>query len=179
MNTDIRASVFLRSQVEGQSWYIDVSEADYELKKVVVQDSVNVGEEPIHASPSNNWGGNFGWHLNTPYWVADTVGVWSNSDNWSGGVVPGASDDVIFDINHSGDSVVDQAWYLAEGTIASLDIDGYTGSITLLADLAVTNDYTQNSGVFNETDPYNGSSADQNVYNLTAGTFNAPTGTGV
>jgi hypothetical protein len=81
---------------------INVATNDYEFKKVVVQDSVNVSEgEELYASPSNNWGNNSGWDFNTVYWQGDDVTnptLWSVNENWTGGVKPSITDDVVFNL---------------------------------------------------------------------------------
>lgn len=56
-------------------------------------------------------------------WIAGSAGNWSSGINWSGGVAPGASDDVVFDGTGTGNCTVD-----VSPSIASINIQsGYTG----------------------------------------------------
>ena len=148
IDDDTYASVYLKSQVAGEVWYVNVDTEDYLLKKVAVQDSYNIGLDPIYASPSNNLGNNTRWVLNTVYWVADTDAVWSVGGNWSGGIAPGVADDVVFDATHVGNSTID-----SDFTITSLTISGYTGTITQEGNLTISGDYDQDSGTFTCADP--------------------------
>ena len=66
------------------------------------------------------------------YWVASSAGTWNDTSNWSassggssGASVPGASDDVFFDGNGTGDCTLN-----INASVASLNAQsGYTGAI--------------------------------------------------
>ena len=69
---------------------------------------------------------------------------WSNSANWVGGHVPGASDVARFPAQSKSDADVDSI-----GTIAGLELEpGYRGTITLKRDLRVAGDVVIASGSF-------------------------------
>ncbi len=59
-------------------------------------------------------------------WTAATAGYWGNSANWSGGVVPGSGDLVIFSASSTANATINQNANVSRITITS----GYTGLIT-------------------------------------------------
>ncbi len=64
--------------------------------------------------------------------------AWSCAANWSGDIVPGASDSVLLGASAVADSVVDQGFNSAQ-TVASLKLaSGYTGTVSLASSLHVT-----------------------------------------
>ena len=82
------------------------------------------------------------------YWVASFAGTWNDTFNWSttsggfgGASVPGASDDVFFDGNGTGDCTIDVNVSVLTVSISS----GYTGTLD-----AVTFDLTS-SGNFSDS----------------------------
>ncbi|MEI8142996.1 MAG: LamG-like jellyroll fold domain-containing protein, partial [Candidatus Berkelbacteria bacterium] len=69
---------------------------------------------------------------------------WSCASNWSGGVVPTAADDVIFNATSTKASTVDAGFV---NHIKSLSISsGYTNTLTLVNDLYIDNDVTLAAG---------------------------------
>jgi len=58
-------------------------------------------------------------------WIAGSAGNWSSGINWSGGVAPGASDDVVFNGTGTGNCTLD-----VNASVASFNAQsGYTGAI--------------------------------------------------
>ncbi|MDD5085080.1 MAG: filamentous hemagglutinin N-terminal domain-containing protein, partial [Candidatus Omnitrophica bacterium] len=128
--------VYLRSTVEGETWYIKVESETYSLIRVAVGESYNLGSEILYASPSLNKGGNTGWDLNTVYWIgAGGDDNWSTAANWDPGI-PGASDAVVFDGVEHGITPSQQpnkaSTMETSYTILSLTINGYTGATAIL-----------------------------------------------
>ena len=78
---------------------------------------------------------------NTCTWTGATNANWSNAGNWStcGGVAPTSADTVSF-TSGSVASTVDTAY-----TVAALTVNGYTGTITLGANLTVSGAYSQST----------------------------------
>jgi len=115
--------------------------------------------------------------LSTFTWNGSVSNAWSDTANWTvsngashvGG--PGTADVVVFDggaVNSTFDAT-------AAGTISKLTItSGYTGSISLQADLATTGDYSQSGGTVsvNATHLKIGGS-----FTVSTATFNAGTST--
>ncbi|MFC1570801.1 filamentous hemagglutinin N-terminal domain-containing protein, partial [Candidatus Omnitrophota bacterium] len=142
-------NIRLKSQIEGNPWFLRVAPEQYYISLVEVQDSFNLGLEDIYASPSVDKGNNAGWLLNTVYWIgAGGDNYWSTAANWTGDP---SGQDVIFDgntgtyANANKDSVINSAY-----TITSLNIQaGYTGEITQNdVVLTISNDYNQAGGTF-------------------------------
>src|SRR5438874_749013 len=89
---------------------------------------------------------------------------WSNSANWVGGHVPGASDVARFPAQSKSDVDVDSI-----GMIAGLELEpGYRGTITLKHDLSVAGEVVMASGSF-EQGSY---SLSARRYSQSGGTFN-------
>ncbi len=71
---------------------------------------------------------------------------WSTGANWVGDTVPTAWDSVLFNATSTKNAIVDLAF---AGTVKNLTIDaGYTGNITQDDNLTVTDNYTQEDGIF-------------------------------
>ena len=169
--------VKLLSSEEGTYWYIN-PQGKLDISYAWVEDSYNLAPQEIIMVESTNRGNCVGWDP-LGYWTGATDNFWSIPGNWTGfgGALPGAGDDVVFDAANSMNdvSIVDAAF---GGSIGSLSITDYTGTITLERNLTITTasgrsgNYTQTSGTFNETEPFDGSTSDQNTYSLTVeGTF--------
>jgi hypothetical protein len=62
------------------------------------------------------------------YWIATTAGNWSDPNNWSGNILPAATDQVIFD---GASGANGNCTLTAAVTIGSLTISGYSGTIDL------------------------------------------------
>ncbi|MFH1899038.1 MAG: hypothetical protein ABIJ82_01015, partial [Patescibacteria group bacterium] len=87
--------------------------------------------------------------------------------------VPTAFDIVTFDNVNNTNSYVDAGF---GGTIASLSINGYTGTITQNGNLTITGDYSQTSGTFISNPTYTFSTGGS--FSLPGGTFRRFTGSG-
>ena len=78
-------------------------------------------------------------------------GLWSTATNWSGDVLPGSTDIVVFDATSTTDSTIDASF---AGTICDWTVDSaYTGTITFINEysgglhaLHATGDVTFNGG---------------------------------
>ncbi len=79
---------------------------------------------------------------NTCTWTGAVNSNWSNAGNWSGcsGVAPTSADTVSF-TSGSAASTVDTTY-----TVAAVTVNGYTGTITLGANLTVSGAYSQSTG---------------------------------
>ena len=65
---------------------------------------------------------------------------WSEANNWSGNVVPGSSDDVVFSASSTKNSVWDSA---GPAQIITLNVQSnYSGNLTLARDISVSRDWT-------------------------------------
>ncbi len=75
-------------------------------------------------------------------WINPAGGDWSTAANWSGGVVPNATQDAIINISVSGPITIDSAdaVHSLTDTTASLDITG--GSLSLAAASSVSQNVT-------------------------------------
>ncbi len=80
--------------------------------------------------------------LSTVSWINAGGGDWSTAANWSGGVVPNATDDAIINIAVSGPITIDStsAVHSLLDTTASLDLDG--GSLSLAAASSISQNVT-------------------------------------
>ena len=99
---------------------------------------------------------------------------WSEAANWTGDAVPGTADDVVFDGFSTKNATFD-----AIDTIGGLTIEaGYTGTITMAADLLIDNAgpcaFTQNGGTI---DLGSTTWTHECDWTYTAGTFTAGTST--
>ncbi|MDE2215490.1 MAG: autotransporter-associated beta strand repeat-containing protein, partial [Candidatus Omnitrophica bacterium] len=109
---------------------------------------------------------------------------WSTGANWDTGVAPTSTDAVTFDgTSHGvgGASPNKNATINQNFTIASLTINGYTGTITQSANLSVTGNFAQSSGTFTVDAGFTGANETFSVggqFNFTGGTFNRFTGSG-
>lgn len=168
---EIHASVFFKSQEEGSPWYIHVDTDNYLFYKTAVQDSHNILTDDIYAHPSNNFGNNLGWNLNSNNFTPVTLnwdvggpsGNWSVPGNWDTGIVPTSLDTVIFDSNSTATCIIDGIV-----TVATFRIDNDFGStITQNYSLTVTGNFTMDSGAFEQ----NANFAVQGNYTQTGGTF--------
>jgi len=99
-------------------------------------------------------------------WQGPSGGSWSNASNWSNGI-PISTSIVIFDSTDNNPSTVDSSF---TGTITSLTVNGYTGTITQNKALAITGNYSQTSGTFTQ----NANFTVSGTYSQTGGTFTAP-----
>jgi len=177
-NTIIKGSGYdvlrLVSQEKGRQWNISIPDNDYLISLAGIEDSCNTGTELLISEPSLNLGNNSGWFID-PFWVgAGADNNWSTALNWWPIAVPGAADIVTFDgTDHTApgavpdkDAVVDAGF---SGTISSLSVDGYTGTITLNNSLIVNNALFINSGNINS----NGQDFDIGSFTQTGGSFTA------
>ena len=77
-------------------------------------------------------------------WIAGSAGNWSSGINWSGGVAPGVSDDVVFDGTGTGNCTLD-----VNVSVISISVNsGYTGTLagaTYNVDLSGA--FTASSGI--------------------------------
>jgi hypothetical protein len=102
-------------------------------------------------------------------WTGDgATNNWSDPANWSTNMVPLPADSVIFDGATSKESHIDAGF---GGTIASITINGYAGSIYQERSLVITGDYSQSSGTF--VAPPNLSFSVENSFSVSA---SAPAG---
>jgi len=96
---------------------------------------------------------------------------WSCANNWSGDIVPGAEDRVIFDSTSTANSTVDPSF---AGEVTRMDINsGYTGTVTLAEPLAVSSLFTQSAGAFTAA----GQELTLGALTLSGGSFTASSGT--
>ena len=65
-------------------------------------------------------------HAASITWIAPSAGTWNTASNWSGGVVPGSADDVIFSASSTQPVTINQNVGVSSITMTS----GYTGTIT-------------------------------------------------
>jgi len=132
--------IYIESSEEGNHWYIDVKDT-YLFTLLAVQDSYNLGEEPLRAHPALNKWNNINWNLNSLVWDGSESSAWSNTDNWTP-----SGDPTNQDLEFTSGSVASQVD--ATITIASLTINGYTGTIThaVGAYLTITGVYSQATG---------------------------------
>ncbi len=92
---------------------------------------------------------------------------WSDCDNWSGDVCPGAGDSVTFDGTSTKDSLID---YSFGGNITDLAINsGYTGTISQQQGLIVPGTFSQDDGTFNA----GSQTLNINTFTLSGGNFTA------
>ena len=104
---------------------------------------------------------------------------WSNTNNWSSGLVPGSADDAIFDGTSGKDATVNSAF---GGTVNNLILaSGYTGTITLNRALTVNMAYAQTNGTVDASSTNMtvglASSSGKGHFTLAGGTFICPTNT--
>ncbi len=80
--------------------------------------------------------------LSTATWINAGGGAWSTAANWSGGVVPNATEDAIINIAVSGPITIDSAIAVQSltDTTASLNLDG--GSLSLAAASSISQNVT-------------------------------------
>ena len=70
---------------------------------------------------------------------------WSDATNWSGDVVPGSGDDVVFDGTSAKNAVIDTSLSISSLQIAT----GYTGTVSQGgSDLSLSGGYLQTGGTF-------------------------------
>ena len=76
-------------------------------------------------------------------WIAGSAGNWNTGINWSGGVVPGASDDVVFDGTGLGNCTLDVNVSVLSITINS----AYTGTLDAVTfNLTTSGNFTDSAG---------------------------------
>ncbi|MFA6610733.1 MAG: hypothetical protein WCT15_07805, partial [Candidatus Omnitrophota bacterium] len=159
----------LRSQTEGQAWYMNVLSDTLNLNRINIRDAyaINSIYIPIGVKGSNN--------VNIeidPVWDGGgTTNNWSDATNWDGNAVPSLTDPVTFNATSTKDCTIDNVGTWSGGTLTIAA--GYTGIITLATDINIAS-YTQAAGTFNAstyTITCNGN------FSITAGTFNAGTST--
>ena len=135
----------------GEQWSLSAP-TNTDIEYALIGDSISIRGPPLATLHSDSLGNNTNWNID-PYWVgAGPDANWSDGLNWDSGTAPIATSIVTFDgtshgvsnANPNKDATVDQNF-----TIESLTINGYTGTITLNADLTVTGDLTLNSGTLN------------------------------
>ena len=134
----------LESLKPGTQWQINV-EGDYDIEYVLVGDSISVRGPPLQTIHSSTFGNLTNWYTDS-FWTGEgNTNNWSDGHNWDTGTAPTSFDTVTFDgttgTNPNKNSTVDQDF-----TIGNLIIDGYTGIITLDANLTVTENVVLNSG---------------------------------
>jgi filamentous haemagglutinin family N-terminal domain len=132
-----------------KQWKI-LPQGDTDIAYVLIGDCINIRGPPVKIIHSSSLGNNSNLDLD-PYWTGQGVtSLWSDADNWDSGTVPTAFDIVSFDgitgLNPNKDSIVDA---LFQGTIDTLIINGYTGTLTLARDLTLKGDFRHNTGSFN------------------------------
>ena len=74
-------------------------------------------------------------------WTSAVAGNWNTGSNWSGGVVPGSADDVVFDGTGSGDCTVD-----VNVDINSIYFNSYTGTFSASSFTFTVADYADADG---------------------------------
>ncbi|MBI3602515.1 MAG: filamentous hemagglutinin N-terminal domain-containing protein, partial [Candidatus Omnitrophica bacterium] len=137
----------LKSLNPGTQWQINVG--DYDIEYVLIADSISVRGPPLNPIHSSSLGNLTNWNID-PYWVgAGSDNNWSTGANWDTGTAPTSFDAVTFDGTAHGVSGANpnkNSFIDTDFTIASLTINGYTGTLTLAGNLNVTGDITINSG---------------------------------
>jgi hypothetical protein len=114
-------------------------------------------------------------HAASITWIAPSAGTWNTASNWSGGVVPGSSDDVTFSASSTQPVTINQNVAVSSITVTS----GYTGtitqgaySVTLTPSSPSSTAYAQAAGTF--TGGTGAMTANGN-FSLSGGSFVAPT----
>ncbi|MFH1208288.1 MAG: filamentous hemagglutinin N-terminal domain-containing protein, partial [Candidatus Omnitrophota bacterium] len=110
-------------------------------------DCINIRGPPAVALHSDSSGNLTNWVVNVLWTGSGSSSNWSDANNWDTGVVPGSYSHVVFDgatgLNPHKDSLVDSAFL---GSLDSLTLNGYTGTLALGRDLIMTGDMTLNTG---------------------------------
>ncbi|MCX5705570.1 MAG: filamentous hemagglutinin N-terminal domain-containing protein, partial [Candidatus Omnitrophica bacterium] len=166
--------VYLRSSEKGTPWYIDVQSEEYIFSMVGIGDSYNIGQTVLRGHPSSTFGNNSRWNLNTVVWTGAVSALWSVSGNWNGGTPAGQAVEFT---SGSVVSTIDTA-YTGANALLSLTINGYTGTITQSANLAITGDYVQSTGNFISNPSYTFTVGGNFSIPYAGGTFNRFTGNG-
>ncbi|MBF0523214.1 MAG: filamentous hemagglutinin N-terminal domain-containing protein, partial [Candidatus Omnitrophica bacterium] len=157
-----------------------------DIQFTLISNAINVRGPPLKAIHSSSLGNNTNFDLD-PYWVgAGSNSNWSTGANWDTGTAPTAADAVTFDGTAHGvpsaspnkDAYLDASF---QGTVASLTVNGYSGTITLLKDLTITGNLDVTSGTLagsaNVT-VAGGSATGNGIINLTNGSNFLLKGTG-
>jgi len=164
----------LSSTIAGTAANLNVAGSASNMNYLSVKDSNASGGKGIIAYNSTSVSGNTNWIFGTAgavYWTNGSGdGKWSTASNWSGGVVPTSTDSVYFNNASISNCTVDAA-----ASVANLTLDtGYTGTVTLAANLILTGNLTLAAGTLS------GSSYTISVagnWSLAGGAFTAGTST--
>ncbi len=129
-------------------WLLDVNDNDpafFEADFIAVQDSEGEGDVELPAFNAGDLGNNHDWHFESKItaWTGSAGDeLWSTTGNWTNDV-PVANDDVVFPAPVvAGPSQMD----IPGLTLGSLSVTGFTDTITLQHDLAVTGATTISHG---------------------------------
>ncbi|MDQ3110674.1 MAG: hypothetical protein M3R17_12340 [Bacteroidota bacterium] len=112
-----------------------------------------------------------GWSASKT-WIATTASNWTTAASWSTGTIPTSNDTVFFDGTSNGNCTMPGTTV----TIQRFYIQGYTGTITLSANLnlsSTTRSFTQTTGTFSIIAPASSTivCAVSGNFNKTGGTF--------
>ena|GEM_PF-1357399 len=135
----------LRSLSSGTQWYLKVLGTESFSDNVDVKDSNASNGSAITAYYSTDSGNNTNWVFTPPSITWDGGGStnhFSEAANWSTNTVPTATDIIVFNSTSVKNCEVDVAT-----TVKQIVVDtGYTGELSLVANLTVNETFTQNSG---------------------------------
>jgi hypothetical protein len=173
----------LRSIEPPKQWKI-LPQGTTDIVYTQIGDAYNARGPPLKAIHSSSLGNLTNFDLD-PYWTGQGLSLlWSDPDNWDTGTVPTSSDNVTFDGTAHGvggavpnkNATIDSSF---QGTIVSLTINGYTGTITQSRNLEITGAFSMSSAAtFLCADPATYSFTVGGSFSVTSGTFSRFTGTG-
>ena len=136
----------LDSTEPSKQWKIN-PQGQTDIQYALISNSINIRGPPIVTLHCDSLGNLTNWDVD-PYWVgAGADNNWSTAANWDTGTVPINTSIITFDGTAHGvpgaipnkDSTIDAAF---QGTVASLTVNGYSGTITLERSLTVTSNIT-------------------------------------
>ena len=131
-----------------KQWKI-LPEGETHIMYTLIGNSANIRGPPLQSNTSSSLGNNLNWDLSTSWTGSGFSANWSDSNNWNTGTVPLPTSTVVFNgltgLFSNKDSLVDAAF---QGSIESLILNGYTGTLTLGRDLALSADFDHKTGSF-------------------------------